>query len=386
MLSTKRVLCSKKEAKDLGMVSSCILFAIKISPSRVLEINSSRQQLPATRYSRAADVCVLFDCYKEYFALFWIWPLRRLAKKGVVMGTIAHDPVRDFVLGPLWWHRWSVRLGYSFLRYVFVHDDTPVDFAGRKPDSIQVHQIPFGAFSLCPPNVDRQEFRKRLGFAASDIVFFAFGQIRDGKNLHLFLQAMTKMPENVKLLLAGRGDSASSRHPEFYVNLAKELGVAQRCRFEIRRVSDQEVGELFNAIDFTLITYSAKFRSMSAVLATALTARKPVLASSGSGPLKTVVNKYQLGVFVEPDDSEEILKGAKQLLANFATNVKFRNENSQSALLSSLESSQHPAICDQSHITPTPDWDCYMKDNSWEENARRVFQAFEGSTANGVVL
>jgi glycosyltransferase involved in cell wall biosynthesis len=344
----------------------------------LLKINSTRQQLPATRHSRTAEVCVLFDCYKEYFALFWIWPLRRLAKKGVVMGTITHDPVRDFVLGPLWWHRWSVRLGYSFLRYVFVHDDTAVDFGGSKPHAIQVHQIPFAAFPLCPSSVDREESRKRLGFAASDIVFFAFGQIRDGKNLDLFLRTMAKLQENVKLLVAGQGHSVSSRPPEFYLNLAEELGVAHRCCFEIRRVSDQEVGELFNAIDFTLLTYSVKFRSMSAVLATALTARKPVLASSGPGPLKTVVNKYQLGVFVEPDDSEEILKGAKQLLAAFATNAKCEKGNSKPISLSSLDFSQQPATHYQSLATLSPDWDCYMKDNSWEENARRVYQAFGG--------
>jgi hypothetical protein len=60
-----------------------------------------------------------------------------------------------------------------------------------------------------------------------------------------------------------------------------------------------------------LVTYSAKFRSASGVLNAAVSARKPVLASSGPGPLKTVVEKYHLGVFVNPDDLEEILRGAQ---------------------------------------------------------------------------
>jgi glycosyltransferase involved in cell wall biosynthesis len=309
--------------------------------------SSARDLLPATRHnSEAAEVSVLFDCYKEYFAPFWIWPLRRLAKKGVVMGTIAHDPVRDFVVGPLWWHRWSVRLGYSFVRHVFVHDDTPVDFGGKQPEGIAVHQIPFGAYPLSPPRGGREEVRNRFGFANSDIVFFAFGQIRDGKNLDLFLRAMTKLPENVKLLVAGKGHSGSSKPPEFYQDLAEELGVAERCRFEIRRIPDEEVGELFNAIDFTLLTYSAKFRSMSAVLATALTARKPVLASSGPGPLKTVVEKYHLGVFVKPDDAEEILRGASKLVTSFATG--------------------------KCEFELQPEWERYERENSWKENASQV--------------
>lgn len=314
--------------------------------------SSARNSLPVTnRNLEAAEVSVLFDCYKEYFAPFWVEPLQRLAKKGLVMGTIAHDPVRDFAVGPLWWHRWSVRLGYSFVRHVFVHDDTPVDFGGKRPEGIEVHHIPFGAYPLCPPRVAREEVRNRFGFAHSDIVFFAFGQIRDGKNLDLFLRAMTKLPENVKLLVAGKGHSGSSKPPEFYQNLARELGVAERCRFEIRRVPDEEVGELFNAIDFTLLTYSAKFRSMSAVLASALTARKPVLASSGLGPLKTMVEKYELGVFVKPDDPEEILRGATKLVPSSATG--------------------------KCEFELQPAWDKYEQENSWEENARRVCQAFE---------
>jgi len=303
---------------------------------KLVKDSSTRQNLGAT------EVSVLLDCYKEYFALFWIWPLRRLAKKGVVMGTIAHDPVRDFVVGPQWWHRWSVRLGYSFVRHVFVHDDTPVDFGGKRREGIEVHQIPFGAYPLCPPRVAREEVRNRFGFANTDIVFFAFGQIRDGKNLDLFLQAMTKLPENVKLLVAGKGHSGSSKPPEFYQNLARELGVAKRCRFEIRRVPDEEVGELFNAIDFTLLTYSAKFRSMSAVLASALTARKPVLASSGSGPMKNVVENYHLGIFIKPDDCKKIITGAGELATGYNRSV--------------------------------PLWDRYESENSWGENARIVVE------------
>lgn len=341
-----------KILRVLRMISDLRLEAKQVAKLayQLQQTSSTRHQFPSARHRPGpAEVAVLFDCYKEYFSPFWIWPLRRLAKKGVVLGTIAHDPVRDFVVGPLWWHRWSVRLGYSFVRHVFVHDDTPVDFGGKRQEGIAVHQIPFGAYPLSPPEAGREEVRSRFKFSDSDFVFFAFGQIRDGKNLDLFLQAMKQLPENVKLLVAGKGHSGSSKPPEFYQNLAEELGVAGRCHFEFRRIPDEEVGELFNAIDFTLLTYSAKFRSMSAVLATALTARKPVLASSGVGPLKMVVEKYRMGVFVEPDNPEEILRGASKLVPSCATGE-----------------------CELQ-----PEWERYERENSWEENARRVCQAFE---------
>ena len=383
----------RSEAKQVAQLSE-----------KLLKDSSTRNSLPVTRHNLGeAEGAVLFACYKEYFAPFWVGPLRRLAKKGVVVGTIAHDPVRDFVVGPLWWHRWSVRLGYSFVRHVFVHDDTPVDFGGKRPGEIQVHQIPHGPYEVAEPKIGRLEMRRRLGFdsglttedtesteveawprlcpqagasesdsltseladspvsealdagrstldvsAPADVVFLAFGQIRDGKNLDLFLRAMTRLPKNVKLLVAGKGDSGSSRPAEYYQKLAQELGVAERCRWDIRRIPEDEVGDIFAACDVVLVTYSAKFRSASGVLNAAVSARKPVLASSGSGPLKTVVNKYHLGVFVEPDDQEEILRAASELATRY-----------------------------HSHATPTPAWDRYENENSWEKNARRVCQAFE---------
>ena len=187
--------------------------------------------------------------------------------------------------------------------------------------------------------------------AAPDVVFLAFGQIRDGKNLDLFLRAMTRLPENVKLLVAGKADSGSSRPAAYYQKLAQGLGVAARCQWDSRRIPEDEVGDIFAACDMVLVTYSAKFRSASGVLNAAVSARKPVLASSGPGPLKTVVEKYQLGAFVKPDNPEEILRGASKLVKISATGkCEFRLK---------------------------PAWDKYEQENSWEENARRIYKAFE---------
>jgi glycosyltransferase involved in cell wall biosynthesis len=340
---------------------------------KLLKDSSTRNSLPVTSHDLGeAEIAVLFACYKEYFAPFWVWPLRRLAKKGIVIGTIAHDPVRDFVVGLVWWHRWSVRLGYSFVRDVFVHDDTVVDFGGRKPSEIRIHQIPHGPYEVAAPKIGREAMRRKLGFdsvpssldsgrstldssAPADVVFLAFGQIRDGKNLDLFLLAMTHLPKHVKLLVAGKGDSGSSRPPEYYQKLAEELGVGDRCRWDIRRIPEDEVGDIFAACDVVLVTYSAKFRSASGVLNAAVSARKQMLASSGAGPLKTVVEKYHLGVFVEPDDLEEIVRGASKFVPNSAT--------------------EQPATRYQ--LPATSAWERYECENSWEENARRVFQAFE---------
>jgi glycosyltransferase involved in cell wall biosynthesis len=285
---------------------------------------------------------LLIACYGEYFSPFWAAILQRAARKGLRIGTIAHDPVRDFVLGPQWWHRWSVRKAYSFVSDVFVHDSTPVDFGGTQPAGIQVHVIPHGPFEVGAPRMGRDAMRVRYGFVKRDRVFLSFGQIRDGKNLDRFLRVMKDLPEDVKFLVAGSGGGGSQRPPETYRQLAAELGVSDRCVFDFRYIPDEETGDLFAAADAVLMTYSAKFRSASGVLNTAVTCRKPVLASSGAGPLKTVVEEYQLGVFIPPDDDAAILEGAGRLIT---------------------EPGQ-------------PEWERYERENSWEENARRVIEAF----------
>jgi glycosyltransferase involved in cell wall biosynthesis len=185
--------------------------------------------------------------------------------------------------------------------------------------------------------------------ASPDVVFLAFGQIRDGKNLDLFLKAMPSLPEHVKLLVAGKGDSSSSKAPQFYQKLADDLGVSHRCRWDIRRIPEDEVGDFFAAADIVILTYSANFHSASGVLNAAVSARRPVLASSGEGPLKKAVQRYRLGVFVSPDNLECIVQGAR-------------------TLVNTLGNSRASSIA-------TPEWELYDFENSWEINANRVVSA-----------
>ena len=89
-----------------------------------------------------------------------------------------------------------------------------------------------------------------------------------------------------------------------------------------------------------MLTYDRKFRSASGVLNAAVFFRKPCIASSGSGNLQSMVQEYQLGIWVEPDDLEAICGGIERWL----------------------------------HSTITPEWDAYSRDNSWQRNAEVVLR------------
>ena len=78
------------------------------------------------------------------------------------------------------------------------------------------------------------------------------------------------------------------------------------------------------------------------MLNAAVSTRKPVLASCGGGPLKSVVEKYQFGVFVEPDDVGEIVRGASKLVPNSAT-VEMLGEESGASKHVPCSATEQPA-------------------------------------------
>jgi glycosyltransferase involved in cell wall biosynthesis len=283
---------------------------------------------------------VLLGSYAEYLAPLWAPSLRQLSRQGVVFGAVIHDPVRDFVLGPDWWHRWSIAEGYSFLREAFVHESIELDTV-KKFSNLRVTVIPHGPYQICPPTRSREETRIYLNIPPDANVMLSFGHIRANKNLHLVLQAMVHVPD-IYLIVAGKELSSSQNLTAQYQQLAKDLGVDQRCRWEIRFIPDEQVSELFNAADLILLTYSETFHSASGVLNTAVSSRKPCLVSAGTGSLQSTVQTYQLGTWIAPDNQAALVKGLQTWLTQM----------------------------------PEPDWIRFFEENSWKRNAQRVMHAF----------
>jgi glycosyltransferase involved in cell wall biosynthesis len=279
---------------------------------------------------------VLFASYVEYLAPLWAGRLRRWARRGVVFAAVVHDPVRDTVIGPLWFHRWSVSEGYSFLREAFVHEEIQLDTVRPMP-RLRTTVIPHGPYHFPGPKESRTSDRKNLRLPDDAYAVLSFGHIRNGKNLDLAIRAMAQFP-SVHLIVAGKEQSAGERPIGYYQELAGTLGVQDRCRWIHKHIPSEEVGSLFNASDLVLLTYSRDFRSASGVLNAAVSCRKKCLASAGGGNLRSVVERYKLGWFVEPDSGP------------------------------ALESGLKAALQDQIH----PQWETYEAENSWERNARIV--------------
>lgn len=293
---------------------------------------------------------VLISAFAEYFSPFWIRSFENLGQTRV--GAIVHDPIRDFRMGPSWWHNYCVRTAYRAIDTAFSHDDTPVDTCGAaRPTQVS---IPHGPYDVPEPApiADRTTLRCELGLPESAKVLLAFGHIRDGKNLDLAIQALRHHPE-VHLLVVGREQSSAQKPVRHYEEIARQLQVADRCHWVNRFVADAEVFRFFKAADAVLLLYSQDFRSASGVLNNASQFKLPVLASSGNGPLRTAVTRYCLGEFVAPDSAAAVEQGLARLLSS-PPNAKweeFRADHSwqtnAETIVSHLLPRNHPSMEDE---------------------------------------
>ena len=282
---------------------------------------------------------VLLASYSEYLSPAWIWPhlaLRRFLR--LRYGANLHDPVRDFQLGPRWWHRLSVALSYRVLDFVIVHAALPrTDIV---PNHVVVHEAPFGVFEISAPDRGSATENPLPSFPRGAPMLLCFGHIRDNKNIDLLIRALASFPD-LHLVIAGPAPTSGQRPLEKYAEIARETNAAERVHFASGFIADEEVGLYFRRASWIAVTYSATFHSQSAVLSVAVRARKQVLASSGESPMRAAVEGFGLGVFVEPDSVPAVVGGLRRLMDN----------------------------------PPEPDWAGYEAHASWVTNAKVVAAA-----------
>jgi glycosyltransferase involved in cell wall biosynthesis len=289
--------------------------------------------------------CVLFTSYSEYLAPLWAWRLQCWQRSGLRFAAVMHDPVRNYVVGPQWWHRLSITQAFSFLSVALLHAPIQLN-TGHSQPGLRTLVIPHGPFRYPLPKASAEQLRNKLAVPADVTLLLSFGHIRDNKNLQLVLQAMSHLPQ-IWLLVAGPEATSGQRPSAHYRRLAVELGVAERCLWEVGYQSPQEVADHFGAADAVLLTYAGSFHSASGVMHLAAHYRKPVIASAGASALLDTVRRFSLGEVVAPDDPESLQHGMLQLL----------------------------------HKRQTPDWQAYEQVHSWDRNAQLVAEALGLETA-----
>ena len=251
---------------------------------------------------------VLFAATSETLALIWVWPHLALSSAGVIYAANIHDPERKMRGQSALWHHLSVKASVAPIRFGIIHEESAAELKDI-PRHVSLLRAPYGCYELDLRGANGTQIRGAVAPRGSGRkVFLSLGHVADRKNIDKFIRAMPTRPQ-AALVVAGPPASSRDRPASYYVRLAEELGVADRVKIDAKFVPNSELKHYFDACDALLLSYSGEFVSQSGVLLLAANAGKPVLASSGPGPLKATVNVFDLGVTVDPNSVSEIERG-----------------------------------------------------------------------------
>ncbi|MCA9235135.1 MAG: glycosyltransferase [Planctomycetales bacterium] len=189
-----------------------------------------------------------------------------------------------------------------------------------------------------------------MGLPTDGKYLLSFGHVRDGKNLDLAIQALIEAPD-WRLIVAGREQSSGQRPVSWYQDMARQLGVHQRCHWFHEFIETDGIWKFFTASDVALLLYSADFHSASGVLSANAQFGLPVIASGGEGPLCQDVNEYAIG--------------------------RWLGRPSATGVADAL------AALPQSIDELSARWRRYCVDHTWSQNAQLVLAGLNMSSASG---
>ena len=283
---------------------------------------------------------VLAASHVEMHAALWIWPhiLLALFFKTIYALNLHFSP-KDKGSGGKWWSRLSSSLAFEPFRIAIAHKH--ISHPVVVPKFVRMVEVPIGPEKNTPIPENAKSIRKSWNVPRGKKVFMAFGSIRNHKNLDLTIKALLDNPDAF-LVVIGTAPSHKDRPIKYYQMLADDLGLTKRVFISDMFVHDEKRLSFFKAADFLLLTHAGTFHSQTSSLTTAVNARRRVLASSGSSPMRDLIEHYGVGVFVEPDSSEAVADGMATLL------------NSE---------------------LPEPNWEEYENYATWETNVTRLIQA-----------
>jgi glycosyltransferase involved in cell wall biosynthesis len=165
--------------------------------------------------------------------------------------------------------------------------------------------IPLGAFRR--PPIDRREWRRREGFAPTDLLFVCVAELRLQKNPTLLLEAFAQGPASdprAHLLYVGAG----RLRPDLERRI-DALGLQEKVHLLGRRA---DVPGILHAADVFVLSSDWEGNPLSVM--EAMAAGKPVICTAVGGVPELVGGGC--GVLVPPRDAEGLAKAMRHVLEN----------------------------------------------------------------------
>jgi len=188
----------------------------------------------------------------------------------------------------------GLRSMYGFDNFPLIQNGIPVDTFRRPP-------------------IDRGEWRRREGFAATDVLFVCVAGLRAVKNHALLLESFARGPASdarAHLLCVGTGELGNDLERQVDV-----LGLQEKVHLSGAR---QDIPEILNAADVFVLSSDWEGNPLSVM--EAMAAGKPVICTAVGG-VPELIEDGENGLLVPPQDVNALAQAMRYLLESPETRL-----------------------------------------------------------------
>ncbi len=215
-------------------------------------------------------------------------------------------------------------LRQHFFDTLFVLTEDSLQDVKNLTHSKNIIYLPDPIFQFPENILTKKALEKQLSIDASKTVFLNFGYLDSRKGIIEFLEACqlldNKLQEKIHLILAGK--IASDVQDQLENLLHNCPGITTSKLFEHQL--PENIQYLFQIADWSLVLYP-KFLGSSSVLIRSAMANKPVMGNK-IGSIGKLIEKYQLGIAIDPEDRQAIAHSLQSILEN---QVRFESKGMQ---------------------------------------------------------
>jgi glycosyltransferase involved in cell wall biosynthesis len=163
---------------------------------------------------------------------------------------------------------------------------------------------------FCPGDID-PAFIKKFKSSYDDTIALLVARLDRAhffKGVHIFLKAISQLPQSVKAIIVGEGDLKDD-----YEAQAQKLGIKERVYFT-GRVSMEELPDYYRLAAVTVLPSTTMGEAFGLVLVESLACETPVIATKLPG-VRTVVSDGVDGYLVQPGDAVGLRDKLLQILS-----------------------------------------------------------------------
>ena len=192
-------------------------------------------------------------------------------------------------------------------------------------------ELPLGVdLDVFSPQPQDELLKEKYNLGEKRVILFvgALDRAHYFKGLSILLEALTKTPKNIILLVVGEGDLKKD-----YEDLAQELKISERTVF-VGSIGLENLVRFYNLADVFVLPSISSSEAFGLVLLEAGACAKPILVSDLPGP-RTLVKEGTNGFLIKPGDVNDLAEKIKLI---FRTQPQEMGERGRKMVLEKYDS------------------------------------------------